>query len=79
MRIYQRKNRKTKGIIELHHERDLLQDVALWMDWYWCECEHGGKSWKASRKSNAIHDMAHPDEWCKRCAKTVRALTTRCT
>jgi hypothetical protein len=40
--VYQRRNRKTKGIVELHHERD-LRGLALWMDLYWCQCQHGKK------------------------------------
>jgi len=73
MTDYQRKNRKTKGIIKLQHDRD-LRGVALWIDWYWCQCEHGTKSQKTTCKSDAIGDMAHPDEWCKECAEAMEAI-----
>lgn len=68
--MYQRKNRKTKGIIELRHDRD-LHGVALWIDWYWCQCEHGKKTPKVTQKTNAVRDMAHPDRWCEECANII--------
>lgn len=68
--IYWRKNRKTRGIITLYHDRDLLE-WALWMDWYWAGCVHGRKSWTTSKKTNAVRDMANPDEWCAQCKKIV--------
>jgi len=72
MIIYQRKNRKTRGIIELHHvllNKEL--GAAWWMDWYWCECEHNTKTRRTARKSDSLCDMAHPDKWCEKCAVIV--------
>jgi hypothetical protein len=75
MKISQRKNRKTKGIVELHVERERYAHAA-WIDWYWCRCvlHNCDEVFKHSRKSDAIRNMAHPDEWCKECEKMLRVL-----
>jgi len=74
--IYQRKNRKTRGTIELHHViANKVLGAAFWMDLYWCECEHGTQTRRTSRKSSALRDMAHPDEWCVECKAIVDIIT----
>lgn len=69
---YQRKNRKTSGIVKLH-VRSLRRDVRG-MTYYWCSCQHGKQSQVTTYQTKALKDMAHPDTWCKECAAIVRNL-----
>ena len=73
--LYTRKNRKTKGKIQLcvafikrnHPPYDQVKR-------YWAQCQHGNTSGRYRRKSSAIDNMAHPDKWCDKCAGIVREV-----
>lgn len=69
MKICHRKNRKTKHIIELHTEREIIGH-RHWIDWYWCKCvwHNQTERFRHSRKADALQAMAHPDEWCSKCS-----------
>lgn len=76
MKICQRKNRKTKHIVELHRERRDL-GAWVWIDWYWCRCAWHDveQSPKHSCRTDVLRSMAHPDEWCAECKVALNSPT----